>query len=113
MVEKQVEQLIGFGVERGYYRPGINLTISAKFCSGGFDRIARLVVLNKGGSFATSTPIALPATGLDRQVVIGIETMLHAEDDALQRVVLEGLAADVADQGAHQNRQNQRNFSAH
>ncbi|MFD2366204.1 FG-GAP-like repeat-containing protein [Pseudoduganella sp. GCM10020061] len=35
-----------------------------------------LVVLNDGkGSFASATPIALPATGLDRQVVIGIETI--------------------------------------
>ncbi|HEY1043901.1 MAG TPA: FG-GAP-like repeat-containing protein [Telluria sp.] len=46
-----------------------------------------LVVLNKGGSFATSTPIALPATGLDRQVVIGIET-IDLNGDALPDLVL-------------------------
>lgn len=47
-----------------------------------------LVVMNDGkGSFASSTPIALPATGLDRQVVIGIET-IDLNGDALPDLIL-------------------------
>ncbi len=39
-IEKQVEQLIAFGVERRYYRPDIDPAVAASFCSGGYDRIA-------------------------------------------------------------------------
>jgi AcrR family transcriptional regulator len=39
-IEKQVETLITFGIERGYYRASLDPALSAKFCSGGFDRLA-------------------------------------------------------------------------
>src|SRR5687767_4760184 len=39
-IEKQVETLIVFGMERGYYRSDLDPAQAAKFCSGGFDRLA-------------------------------------------------------------------------
>jgi AcrR family transcriptional regulator len=39
-IEKQVEALIAFGMERGYYRANLDPALAAKFCSGGFDRLA-------------------------------------------------------------------------
>jgi len=39
-IEKQVETLIEFGIERGYYRANLDPALAAKFCSGGFDRLA-------------------------------------------------------------------------
>jgi AcrR family transcriptional regulator len=39
-VEKQVETLIVFGMERGYYRPDLEPAQAANFISGGFDRLA-------------------------------------------------------------------------
>jgi AcrR family transcriptional regulator len=39
-IEKQVETLIVFGIEHGYYRPDLDPALAAKFCSGGFDRLA-------------------------------------------------------------------------
>jgi len=39
-IEKQVEKLIAFGMERGYYRSDLDPALAAKFCSGGFDRLA-------------------------------------------------------------------------
>jgi AcrR family transcriptional regulator len=39
-IEKQVEALIAFGMDRGYYRQNLDPALAAKFCSGGFDRLA-------------------------------------------------------------------------
>ncbi len=39
-IEKQTEELIAFGIDRGYYRPDIDPVSAAAFCSGGFDRVA-------------------------------------------------------------------------
>lgn len=55
-----------------------------------------LVVLNDGhGSFASATPLALPASGVPGQIVIGIETM-NLNGDALPDLVL-----SVTNGGSH------------
>jgi AcrR family transcriptional regulator len=40
-LERQVENLIAFGVRQGYYRSDVEPGVAAAFCSGGFDRVAR------------------------------------------------------------------------
>lgn len=46
-IEKQVETLIAFGMEHGYYRKNLDPALAAKFCSGGFDRLARMMLREK------------------------------------------------------------------
>ena len=46
-MELQVESLIAFGVEHGYYRSDLSTGVAAAFCAGGYDRVARRVLRAK------------------------------------------------------------------
>jgi AcrR family transcriptional regulator len=46
-IEKQVEELIDFGIERGYYRADIDPPSAAAFCSGAYDRMACVMLRDK------------------------------------------------------------------
>lgn len=92
------QQLLPASMTIRAYNPGNTWSMLRDLNNDGYDDIVlgtwdpspnpSQVLLNDGkGSFASSTPINLPRSGLNREVVIGIET-INLNGDALPDLVL-------------------------